>query len=191
MTELFYPAGRHAPLIKGAKASRAAEMLPVIDPDGQVIGQVNRSFCHSSETRPLHPVVHLYILGRDGRFFLQQRGFSKNLFPGKWDFAVGGHVSYGEYLEETLFREAEEELCLHDFSPAFLESYRFDSPTESELVAVYAVVGSFEMSPVEPELAGGRWWTAEEIESNLGHSVFTPYFEYEFPRLKERILSLL
>ena len=119
MIELIYPASP-APLLKGCKRGTAAEMLPVIDELGNVRAQAPRSLAHQGGTKPLHPVVHLHVIKRSGELYLQQRGAHKDLLPLYWDTAVGGHVAYGEYIPEALYREAAEELGLHDFLPHFI-----------------------------------------------------------------------
>ena len=107
MIELVYPLDP-APLT-GPEAD-ASELLPVVDENGLVIGRAAREYCHSGEEQLLHPVVHLQIVDRYSRFFLQHRSRNKETFPNRWDVAVGGHVSYGEYYQEALFREAGEEI---------------------------------------------------------------------------------
>lgn len=166
-------------------------MLPVVDEFGNVKAQASRSFCHTSPDKPLHPVVHLHIIDRSGRIYLQQRGAHKDLLPLRWDTAVGGHVSYGEYILEALYREAAEELGLHNFTPHGLGTYIFESNDERELVSVFAAVGEYDIRPDPDELAGGRFWTTDEIEQNLGRGVFTPNYEGEYVRTKDALTALL
>ena len=187
--ELIYP-GKRAPLAKGAKISKASEMLPIIDISGLVLEQAPRSFCHSPR-KPLHPVIHLHIIDREGRIYLQKRSASKHLFPQRWDTAVGGHVSYGEHRLEALYREASEELGLYDFNPHFLEAYVFESPREKELVNVFAAVGDFALTPDRDEVECGRFWTSEEIGTAYGKEIFTPNFESELLRIKDSLEALL
>lgn len=185
--ELVYPVSM-APLLQGGKAEK--EMLPVVDATGAVVARAPRSVCHDG-SKPLHPVVHLHILDRYGRLYLQKRAATKDLYPLYWDTAVGGHVEYGEYLSEALFREASEELGFYDFNPIPLRSYVFESPVERELVNVFGAVGNFNLHPDGEEVAEGRWWAPDDLESAFGKNVLTPNFEQEFPMIKHGLLALL
>lgn len=86
---------------------------------------------------------------------------NKDLLPGRWDTAVGGHVDYGESLETALFREASEELGLREFNPIYLRSYVWESQRERELVNVFAAVGNFRIDPCNEEVPEGRYWSFE------------------------------
>ena len=187
MLDLVYPT-EPAPVI--GPEDRASEMLPIVEQTGIVVGQAARSYCHGG-ARPLHPVVHLHIIDRMGRIYLQRRSMTKDLLPGYWDTAVGGHVSYGERIREALCREAGEELGFFDFNPIYVKSYVWESPREREVVNVYAAVGNFELKPDNSEVDEGRFWTMEEIAKSTGKGILTPNFESEFARLKDSLLALL
>ncbi len=163
-------------------SDNAQEIFPIVDPDGNVTGKATRGECHSG-SKLLHPVVHLHVFDRQGRLYLQKRPEWKDIQPGKWDTAVGGHMDYGEELADALRREAREELGLEDFSPVFIDRYVFESSREKELVNVFITVVTFAPCPSE-ELDGGRFWTIAEIESSLGKGIFTPNFESEYARCR-------
>ncbi len=189
MIDLIYPS-RVAETLKGAEGEKAAEMLPVVDISGIVVAQASRNYCHSGSIA-LHPVVHLHILNRRGELYIQHRGAAKKLYPLRWDTAVGGHVSYGEQILEALARESAEELKLYDFNPVSIDVYVNESGIERELVNVFAAVGDFCPAPDADEVCEGRYWTIREIEESLGKEIFTPNFEYEYKRIKEKLLALL
>lgn len=166
------------------------EWFPVVDANGFVVGRSTREYCHSG-AKPLHPVIHIHIIDRFGRIYLQKRSMKKDIQPGKWDTAVGGHVSYGELILEAVYREASEELGLTSFNPVYLKSYEFESEVERELVNIFAAVGSFDLHPDLDEVDEGRWWDVEDIDSSIGKGVFTPNFESEFQMIRSQLLALL
>ncbi len=159
------------------------EWFPLLDEQGNVIGKATRQECHNG-SRLLHPVVHLHLMNEAGELYLQKRSMTKDIQPGKWDTAVGGHVDYGETIEEALRREVREELGVTDFTPMPTLSYIFDSDRERETVyafhAIYA--GEIHIDPVE--IDEGRFWSFDEIHADLGKGVFTPNFEMEFLRIE-------
>ena len=174
----------------GDRPRPTGEMVPVVEENGLVIGQTTRQSVHNG-TKLMHPVIHLHIINREGCLYIQKRSMKKDLLPGRWDTAVGGHVDYGETLEEALYREASEELGFRDFNPIFLKSYIWESAREKELVSVFATVGNFILKPDNDEVTEGRYWKMSEIESNLGRGLFTPNFEQEFKSIKDTLLALL
>lgn len=159
------------------------ELFPLVDIEGNVIGKATRKHCHSL-TFVLHPVVHLHVFNTIGELFLQKRPEWKDVQPGKWDTAVGGHVDYGETPEKALIREAYEEVGLDedDYTPIFVSRYDFRSKTEYELVNVFKCITDVTPKPSD-ETDGGRFFSREEILSLMGKEFFTPNFEEEWKKL--------
>lgn len=157
------------------------EIFPIVDEDGNIIGRATRGECHNG-SKLLHPVVHLHLFDSEGRIYLQQRPLWKDIQPGKWDTAVGGHVDYGETIENALLREVNEELGLTDIKPCFLQRYVFESEREKELVHVFSTIYDGEIMPSD-ELEGGRFWSIEEILTTIGKEILTPNFEQEYIRV--------
>lgn len=159
------------------RCDNGSELFPVVDPSGAVVGAATRSECHGGSML-LHPVVHLHLFNSRGELYLQKRPEWKDIQPGRWDTAVGGHVDYGETVPDALRREVLEELGITDFTPERVAVYVFRSERERELVYVHRTVYDGPVVPSD-ELDGGRFWSRTEVLENLGKGVFTPNFEGE------------
>lgn len=157
------------------------EIFPIVNTAGETIGKATRKECHSG-SKLLHPVVHLHIFNTAGELYLQKRSINKDIQPGKWDTAVGGHIDYGETVETALSRETREELGITDFIPEKLGSYVFESLIEKELVNSYKTIYNGIITPNKNELDGGKFWKLREIKEAIGKNIFTPNSESEFKR---------
>lgn len=163
------------------KCDNSEEIFPVVDEQGNILGAATRGECHGG-SRLLHPVVHLHVFNSQGDLYLQRRPLWKDIQPGRWDTAVGGHVDLGESVDMALRREAREELGLEGFVAEPLSTYVFESARERELVYTFRTTWDGPVCPSD-ELDGGRFWTPDEIRQQLGKGVFTPNFESELRRV--------
>lgn len=156
------------------------ELFPEVNLDGEVVGSMTRSEAHSG-TKRLHAVVHLHVFNSRGELYLQQRPDWKDIQPGKWDTAMGGHIDYGETVGEALAREVYEELGLKssEYTARLVRKYVYESAVEREMVYVHTTVYDGELHPSPTETAGGRYWSKEEISEGIGKGLFTPMFEQE------------
>ena len=157
------------------------EMFPIIRENGIVYAQATRSYCHGCSFL-LHPVVHLHVFNSKGELYLQKRPEWKDVQPGKWDTATGGHVAYGESVSRALEREVEEEIGITGIKAEYLGRYVFESNIERELVYVFRTIYDGVINPSAEELDGGRFWSKEDIAACIGKGVFTPNFEGEYQR---------
>jgi len=53
-------------------------------------------------------VVHVFLMNAKGEILIQQRAFTKEVWPGRWSI-LGGFVQSREEPEETVLRETQEE----------------------------------------------------------------------------------
>jgi len=157
------------------------EQFPIVDEQGNILGAISRGHAHDG-CKILHPVVHLHVFNSRGELYLQHRPAWKDIQPDKWDTACGGHVDLGESVEIALRREVREELGMTDYEPVSMGHYVFESLKEKELVYVHRCVYDGPVCPDKDELAGGRFWSKEEISENIGKNIFTPNFENEYKR---------
>ena len=162
------------------------ELFPIVDEEGNVLGRILRGEAHDGR-KVLHPVVHLHLFNSKGELYLQRRPDWKPIQPGKWDTAVGGHISYGETVEQAFRREVMEGLGISIPNPIPLGRYVFESKVEKELVYAFKAIYDGPVRPNAEDLEGGRFWTIQEIKDALCKDILTPNFESEYNRFFEKM----
>ena len=160
------------------------EFFDIVDKNGEIIGKSSRKEAHGNPEL-MHRSVHVLILNKKGKLFLQKRASNKDIQPGKWDSSVGGHVGLGEEIIEAAKRETEEELGIKKDIFHYMYRYLWRTEVETELVTSFFLSYDGPIKICIEEIEEGRFWSFEEIEDTLGKEMLTPNFEEEYFRLKE------
>ncbi len=155
------------------------EIFDIVDENDKVIGQAPRSECHGNPAL-IHRVAHVMVFNPAGELLLQKRADSKDIQPGKWDTSVGGHLDPGEDYRQAAVREMQEELGIENVPLTFLYKSQIRNDIESENVATYMTIFDGEVSFAPDEISQVKFWSADEIDRNLGGGLFTPNFEQEW-----------
>lgn len=123
-----------------------------------------------------HLVIHLLILGKDGRLLLQKRSDQKESFPGYWDFGIGGSAVSGENARQCAQRELQEELGIHmDFQQRkpVLRSYG-----QHSLVDFFTIDYAGELADLtlqREEVSDVCWADLETVHLMCKQGIFIPY----------------
>ncbi len=167
------------------------EIFPLVDEDGNIIGQASRNQCHNG-SKLLHPVIHLHIFNNKGELLLQKRSPNKDIQPNKWDSSVAGHIDLGETPETALHREAFEEVGIINITPQFITKYVIETENERELSYCFYTVYNGKFKFNKDEISEGKFWEIEKISELIGQNIFTYNFEIDFQRfLKDGISNLI
>ena len=161
------------------------ELFDVVDEHDRVTGQAPRRAVHAQGLR--HRAVHLLVVNRSGRVFLQMRSRAKDLFPGAWDSSAAGHVGAGEDYDETAGRELAEELgCRPETPPRRLFKIEARAETGQEFVWVYRVEAEGPFILQADEIERGDWFTVAEIDCWLAErpEEIAPAFIYLWPKAR-------
>lgn len=146
-------------------------MLDVVDGTDRVLLRASRRRIHDDYL--IHRSVIYFLLDDDDRSYVNQRSQTKDLYPGHWSVALGGHVLAGETYEEAAKRELEEETGLR-LTPFFIKAFQKRTPDERENVRVYGVRTNQEPTPNPDEIEQGHFATLAEINEMLGRFDFLP-----------------
>ena len=161
------------------------ELFDIYNGCGEHIGCAPRSRCHGDPSL-IHRTCHVVIIHPDsGEVLLQKRSLAKDIQPGKWDTAVGGHLALGEDYETGGERELAEELGVHAGGKLIhLFDSKIRNDIESEDVRVFGLkhAGPFTFDPEEIDEI--RFWSREELESPDNRELFTPNCCLELEKLK-------
>jgi isopentenyl-diphosphate delta-isomerase len=85
------------------------EYLDLVDENDNIIGREKRSVVHKNNLRNFR-VINAFIINDEGKLWIPRRTADKANDPLALDMSVGGHVESGSTYEETLAKEAQEEL---------------------------------------------------------------------------------
>ncbi|MBR1999778.1 MAG: NUDIX domain-containing protein [Lentisphaeria bacterium] len=166
------------------------ELFEIIDDaTGAVIGTAPRKRCHGDPSL-IHRSVHVVVYSTDGKsILLQKRKMTKDIQPGKWDTAVGGHLMVGETYEQAAAREMGEELGIHEKDQLrFLFDFKVRNEIESENIRVFSIAYDGPFFPQESELDGVEFFTITDLKQRLNSGNtddFTPLLCRELAMLPE------
>ena len=121
----------------------------------------------------------------NGSILLQKRNLNKDIQPGKWDTAVGGHLALGEDFETGARRELYEELGIENAELFHIFDSTIRNDIESEDVRVFGafISGNFNFDPGEIDEI--RFWNRRELEDPENRKNFTPNLITELELLKQ------
>jgi isopentenyl-diphosphate delta-isomerase len=87
------------------------EPVDVLDKQGRKTGQIlMKSRVHAQSC--WHAVAHLWIYNSNDEFLLQKRAPNKQVWPNVWDVTIAGHIEAGDTPQNTVVREAQEEMAI-------------------------------------------------------------------------------
>lgn len=158
------------------------ERLVLVDENDQPIGVGDRkeAWAKGYHTRNIRVVLR----DEKGRILSQKRSTKKDLFPGMWTVAAGGHVDEGETWEVAAVRETKEEIGV---SPElkFVGGFNFSSDEGAkkvrQIIRVYEgiISSSTQFKLEEAEVDEAAWYGLDELKSLMQEKPdsFTPSFK--------------
>lgn len=131
-----------------------------------------------------HSVVHIWVLGSDGRVLIQRRSFTKPLMPGEWA-AIGGSAVSGENAVTAAKRELEEEMGIKA-GPGELKLIK-QMVRKSSILSIFLLNRDVSVSNLklqEEEVSEAKWVHRNKlrhmIRTKQFHNYGNDYFDAVF-----------
>lgn len=161
------------------------ELIDILDDKGNKIGEELKSVAHQ---RGLwHKSVHVLInnINSDMSLF-QKRCSLKDLYPNKWDIAVGGHVGAKEEEINAAIRELKEELGITvnidelKLINVVKENLLDNNIISNEFVYIYLLQKDIDVESIrlqKEEVSDIRWLSKTEINNYVNNNMVVPHKE--------------
>lgn len=142
------------------------EPVDVVDESDRVVGVVPRWVMRRDRLR--HRAVFIAVQSSAGVWLVHRRADDKDIWPGRWDLAVGGVVASGESYAAAAQRELAEELGVDGAPLIELGGGRFDDADVSLIGRCYRTVHDGPFHFVDGEISEVRWTHVEELVDMAG-----------------------
>ena len=149
----------------------AEEFLDIVDDQDRVLSRAPRS--RVLRDYHIHRAVMFFVFDEEERVFVNQRSDTKEIYPGYWSIAFGGHVLSGESYDDAARREIREEVGL-DAPARQIGGFQKRTADERENVKVYGVIADREPVLFADEIAQGQFMTLAELNQMIPRFDFLP-----------------
>ena len=163
------------------------EYVPIVNTRGDVIGKSLAVEAINYKNAYINPVIRIAV-STHGMLFLCNRPQSCILDKFKVDIPMECYLRYGETLAEGANRLLSNAFPkASDLKPTFTISYHFENAQTNRLIYLFIVEMEDDSILCDPRFKGGKLWTFQQIEHNLGTHFFGECFELEYEHLKQVI----
>lgn len=162
--------------------------LPVLNEKGNVIGSIAYSVSRLLPKKYYHPIVRIALVYK-GMLYLSKRNSYSCVSASLLDYPFYRYVLFRQSIEDAV-RQAIDKLKVkaHAVKPNLLVRYTFENEKVKHQVSLFVIRVNDENTLNALQYKGGKLWSVRQIEADLGHGVFSEYFEKEFSYLKNTIL---
>ena len=121
-----------------------------------------------------HRTTFVVVRATDRRVLIHRRSDDKDVWPGRWDLAVGGVVTAGEAYDAAAGRELAEEVGVTDATLVPLGAGRYDDDEVHVVARLYEVVYDGPFTFADGEVVEARFVTLAELHRRLATGSFVP-----------------
>ena len=151
------------------------EFFDIVDENNKPLGiKKSRKEVHAT-MQYWHRATHIWIVNDDDQVLCQQRSFSKDVNPGKWQSFFGGHLKAGQTYLSNAVEELFEELGLSVQPHELILIHILKSDQAKHFGQIFVLqwngdIESFRFQ--DDEVAVVRWMTLNEIKVKIKEDLF-------------------
>jgi len=141
------------------------ELVALLDSDGRVCGSAPRSVMRRDNLR--HGATGVLVRNTAGDIYVHRRTPTKDVYPGRYDFAAGGVVAAGEDPYDAVVRELSEELGITGVELTKLPEGDYADEFTSYRAYLYMCVWDGPVKHQPDEVEWGAWMSPAELVARL------------------------
>ena len=143
----------------------ADELVLLLNEQGRPSGTAPRSAMRAQNLR--HGATAVVVRNSQGQIYVHRRTPTKDVYPGRRDFAAGGVITAGENPDTAAVRELAEELGITGVTPVPLRRGYYADDHTAYHGFCYTVVWDGEIRWQPEEVADGEWMTPAELQEAI------------------------
>ena len=148
------------------------ELVDIVDEQDRVVGQATREEVRARGLR--HRAAYILVFNSLGQLFVHRRTATKDVYPSRFDVAVGGVVNAGESYDDSARRELAEELGIEDAELRRVVSLAFTEGENRVNGMVYSCTWDGRVRLQPEEIESGEWLDLEEVAERTQELPFCP-----------------
>lgn len=152
-------------------AASSTELVDIVDEHDVLQRVVTRREMRRDRLR--HRSVGIMVRSSTGDVLVHRRADDKDLWPGRFDLAVGGVVASGETYDDAARRELEEEIGV-DAPVRFVCRGRYSDPEVCEVARIYSVVSDGPFAFNDAEVVEAFFVGIAELPKFIESHLFVP-----------------
>jgi isopentenyldiphosphate isomerase len=141
------------------------ELVALLDSRGEVCGSAPRSVVRRHNLR--HGATGVLVRNPAGEIYVHRRTPTKDVYPGRYDFAAGGVVAAGEDPYDAVVRELAEELGISGVELVRLPEADYADDSTSYRAYLYTCVWDGPVHHQAEEIDWGGWMSPSELLRRL------------------------
>ena len=108
--------------------------IPIVNEQDEVISYKERE---ETTREDIRRIIALYVFNEKNEILIAKRQATKTIDPNLWGPSVAGTVDEGYDYDQTVLKEAEEEIGLKDIEPIFLKKMFYETKNARRFTGVY------------------------------------------------------